>query len=151
VIICDEPTTALDVTIQGQILYEMQKLCRESGTALIWITHDLSVVAGLADNVCVMYAGKVIESGSVKEVLEHPMHPYTQGLIASAPSRNPRGRLLHQIPGSTPSLLKLPSGCAFRERCDRASAICATEPLVTTNAGRMFRCFHPSGAIGATQ
>ena len=151
VIICDEPTTALDVTIQGQILYEMQKLCRESGTALIWITHDLSVVAGLADNVCVMYAGKIIESGSVNEVLERPMHPYTQGLIASAPSRNPRGQLLHQIPGSTPSLLNLPSGCAFRERCSRASATCATEPLETARNGRMFRCFHPSAAIGATQ
>ncbi len=147
VIICDEPTTALDVTIQGQILYEMQKLCRESGTALIWITHDLSVVAGLADNVCVMYAGKVIESGSVKEVLEHPMHPYTQGLISSAPSCNPRGQLLYQIPGATPSLLNLPNGCAFRERCSRASATCVNEPFDVTRDGRMFRCFHPSAAI----
>jgi peptide/nickel transport system ATP-binding protein len=149
-IICDEPTTALDVTIQGQILYEMQKLCRESGTALIWITHDLSVVAGLADSVCVMYAGKVIESGSVKEVLEQPLHPYTRGLIASAPSRNPRGQMLHQIPGSTPSLLRLPNGCAFRERCGMASAACVNEPLATSRNGRMFRCFHPSDATGAT-
>ncbi|HEX7651013.1 MAG TPA: oligopeptide/dipeptide ABC transporter ATP-binding protein, partial [Noviherbaspirillum sp.] len=151
VIICDEPTTALDVTIQGQILYEMQKLCRESGTALIWITHDLSVVAGLADNVCVMYAGKIIESGSVAEVLENPMHPYTMGLMASAPSKNPRGQLLYQIPGSTPSLLNLPSGCAFRERCNRASSTCKNEPLAETHDGRMFRCFHPTGTIGAPQ
>jgi peptide/nickel transport system ATP-binding protein len=151
VIICDEPTTALDVTIQGQILYEMQKLCRESGTALIWITHDLSVVAGLADNVCVMYAGKIIESGSVKDVLEHPYHPYTQGLIASAPSHNPRGGLLYQIPGSTPSLLNLPTGCAFRERCSKASAVCKNEPVCDIRNGRMFRCFHPFDALGATQ
>ena len=147
-IICDEPTTALDVTIQAQILYEMQKLCRDSGTALIWITHDLSVVAGLADSVCVMYAGKVIESGSVKDVLEKPLHPYTQGLIASAPSRNPRGRPLKQIPGSTPSLLNLPSGCAFRERCAYANADCINDPVQTTVDGRTFRCYHPIEEVG---
>ena len=117
VIICDEPTTALDVTIQGQILYEMQKLCRESNTALIWITHDLAVIAGLADTVSVMYAGRIVESGAAERVLEQPRHPYTHGLIASAPSRNERGRPLRQIPGATPSLLNLPSGCAFRSRC----------------------------------
>src|SRR5918998_2727786 len=85
-IIADEPTTALDVTIQGQILFEVQKLCRERDTALIWITHDLAIVAGLADTVCVMYAGKIVESGTVHQVLEQPRHPYTYGLIASAPS-----------------------------------------------------------------
>ncbi|MBL8332546.1 MAG: ABC transporter ATP-binding protein, partial [Rubrivivax sp.] len=87
-IIADEPTTALDVTIQGQILYEMQRLCRESGTALIWISHDLSVVAGLADQVAVMYAGRIVEQGPTAELIERPRHPYTQGLIASVPSRN---------------------------------------------------------------
>ena len=157
-IICDEPTTALDVTIQGQILYEMQKLCRESGTALIWITHDLSVVAGLADTVCVMYAGKIVESGSVLQVLEQPLHPYTHGLIDSAPSRNPRGQPLRQIPGMTPSLLSLPSGCAFRERCSRATERCKTPPPLevgstaapasnaeadATAALHALRCFHP--------
>jgi peptide/nickel transport system ATP-binding protein len=142
-IICDEPTTALDVTIQGQILYEMQKLCRESGTALIWITHDLSVVAGLADTVCVMYAGKIVESGTVQQVLDQPRHPYTHGLIASAPSRNPRGQPLRQIRGMTPSLLNLPSGCAFRERCDSASAACAVQPALQAFDGRALRCFHP--------
>jgi peptide/nickel transport system ATP-binding protein len=149
-IICDEPTTALDVTIQAQILYEMQKLCRECGTALIWITHDLSVVAGLADKVCVMYAGRIIESGSVKDVLDHPMHPYTSGLIASAPSRNARGARLRQIPGATPSLLNLPSGCAFRERCSRATADCVHEPLLQATNGRQFRCFHPVQEIEAS-
>ncbi|MFZ6654685.1 ABC transporter ATP-binding protein [Undibacterium sp. TJN19] len=142
-IICDEPTTALDVTIQGQILYEMQKLCRESGTALIWITHDLSVVAGLADTVSVMYAGKIVESGSVRQVLEQPLHPYTHGLIASSPSRNQHGQSLRQIPGATPSLLNLPQGCAFRNRCERASAACEQTPGIQVLNGRSLRCFHP--------
>ena len=118
-IIADEPTTALDVTIQAQILYEVQKLCRETGTALIWITHDLSVVAGLADRVCVMYAGRIVEEGGIDAVLDTPLHPYTKGLIGSVPSRNRRGVPLSQIPGMTPSLLNLPEGCAFRERCPR--------------------------------
>jgi peptide/nickel transport system ATP-binding protein len=142
-IICDEPTTALDVTIQAQILYEMQKLCRESGTALIWITHDLSVVAGLADTVSVMYAGRIVESGSVAQVLEQPCHPYTQGLIASAPSRNPRGRPLQQIPGMTPALLNLGPGCAFRARCGLASAACADTLPLHTSVARTLRCVHP--------
>jgi len=142
-IICDEPTTALDVTIQGQILYEMQKLCRESGTALIWITHDLSVIAGLADAVCVMYAGKIVESGSVQDVLEKPQHPYTYGLIASSPSRNLPGQPLRQIAGMTPSLLNLPSGCAFRTRCERATAVCENTPPLTNEGARTLRCFHP--------
>ena len=144
VIIADEPTTALDVTIQGQILFEMQKLCRETGAALIWITHDLSVIAGLADEVCVMYAGRVVESGTVTEVIERPLHPYTRGLIDSVPSRNERGRPLRQIPGMTPSLLELAPGCPFRERCSHASAACAESPAVTEPApGRCLRCFHP--------
>lgn len=142
-IICDEPTTALDVTIQGQILYEMQKLCRESGTALIWITHDLSVIAGLADAVCVMYAGKIVESGTVQEVLGQPQHPYTFGLIASSPSRNLPGQPLRQIAGMTPSLLNLPSGCAFRTRCERATAVCENTPPLSIDGGRTLRCFHP--------
>ena len=143
VIICDEPTTALDVTIQSQILYEMQKLCRESNTALIWITHDLSVIAGLADTVSVMYAGRIVESGTVEQVLAHPRHPYTDGLIASAPSRNERGRPLRQIPGATPSLLNLPSGCAFRSRCSRATDICTQTPELREVDQRALRCFHP--------
>ena len=143
-IIADEPTTALDVTIQGQILFEMQKLARESGTALIWITHDLSVIAGLADEICVMYAGRIVEHGSVDQVLDAPLHPYTYGLIASAPSRNRRGEPLRQIPGMTPSLLDLAPGCAFRERCARADNACAQDPALSSPvAGRQVRCFHP--------
>ena len=144
-IICDEPTTALDVTIQGQILYEMQKLCAETGAALIWITHDLSVIAGLADTVAVMYAGKIVESGTAQQVLGQPRHPYSHALIASAPSRNPRGQPLQQIPGMTPSLIHLPSGCPFRERCERATADCREVPPLQTGDGRTLRCFHPVG------
>ncbi len=142
-IIADEPTTALDVTIQAQILAEAQKLCRESGTALLWITHDLAVVAGLADEVCVMYAGRIVERGTVDEVLDAPMHPYTRGLLESVPSRNRRGVPLAQIPGMTPSLIDLPPGCAFRERCSRATETCRTDPPLYSLGGRHVRCFHP--------
>ena len=146
-IICDEPTTALDVTIQGQILFEMQKICKEQNTALIWITHDLSVVAGLADTLSVMYAGSVVESGTVAQVLERPLHPYTAGLIASAPSRNAHGKMLAQIPGMTPSLINLPVGCAFYSRCQHASATCNSPPVLSQlredGGTRSYRCFHP--------
>ena len=146
-IIADEPTTALDVTIQGQILYEMQKLTRETGAAMIWITHDLSVVAGLADRVCVMYAGRIVEQGTTFDVLTHPRHPYTQGLLDSVPSRSPRGSRLKQIPGMTPSMLDLPTGCAFRERCNQATDKCAEPPEMTAIGDRAsrqsVRCHHP--------
>jgi peptide/nickel transport system ATP-binding protein len=127
----------------------MQKLCKESGTALIWITHDLSVIAGLADTVSVMYAGRIVESGTVEQVLGRPRHPYTHGLIASAPSRNPRGQPLHQIPGSTPSLLNLPAGCAFRNRCPFATAICEQTPPPGMVDARILRCFHPMQDVAA--
>jgi peptide/nickel transport system ATP-binding protein len=143
-IVADEPTTALDVTIQGQILAEVQKLALTTGTSLIWITHDLSVVAGLADEVAVMYAGRIVEHGAVSEVLDVPLHPYTYGLIGSVPSRNKRGEPLRQIPGMTPSLLNLPPGCAFRTRCPRAAEACMVEPQIRELApGRDVRCFHP--------
>ena len=143
-IIADEPTTALDVTIQGQILFEMQKLCRETGTALIWITHDLAVVAGLADAICVMYAGRIVEKGAIDDVLDRPVHPYTLGLLGSVPSRNNRRQRLAQIPGMAPSLLNLPAGCAFQARCPRADAACRAEPEITRPVkGREIRCFHP--------
>jgi peptide/nickel transport system ATP-binding protein len=148
VIIADEPTTALDVTIQGQILYEMQALVRESGTALVWITHDLSVVAGLADRVCVMYAGRIVEAGPVDAVLDAPRHPYTRGLIDSVPAMNPRGRPLAQIPGNAPSPVDLPPGCAFRARCTRANERCGEMPPLAPPAdegavSRTVRCWNP--------
>ncbi|MBU8538621.1 ABC transporter ATP-binding protein [Falsiroseomonas tokyonensis] len=143
-IVADEPTTALDVTIQGQILAEVQKLCATTGTAMLWITHDLSVVAGLADDIAVMYAGRVVEFGDVGEVLDKPLHPYTHGLIGSVPSRNKRGEPLRQIPGMTPSLLNLPEGCSFRARCPRAAADCIVMPeLHPWLPQRLARCHHP--------
>ncbi|WP_399681905.1 ABC transporter ATP-binding protein [Xenophilus sp.] len=150
-IIADEPTTALDVTIQAQILYEVQKLCRDTGTAMIWISHDLAVVSALATRIAVMYAGRVVESGPAADVIRHPAHPYTRGLIDSIPSRETHGQLLRQIPGMTPSLLHLPPGCAFHPRCGRADARCREAPGVTS-AGpadaapadvRRLRCWHP--------
>ncbi len=143
-IIADEPTTALDVTIQAQILFEAQMLCRETGSAMIWITHDLTVVAGLADRICVMYAGRDVEQGGIDAVLDTPLHPYTEGLIGSVPSRNNRGQRLAQIPGMTPSLLNLVPGCAFRERCTYAQDQCIEVPPLELRTGeRSIRCFHP--------
>ncbi|MBT8454830.1 MAG: ABC transporter ATP-binding protein [Rhodobacteraceae bacterium] len=143
-IIADEPTTALDVTIQAQILFEVQKLVAENNTAMIWVTHDLAVVAGLADRVAVMYAGRIVEMAGTDEVVDQPLHPYTAGLIGSAPSRNARGSKLTQIRGMAPLPMNLPTGCAFRPRCDHASAACNVAPGPTTpQADHLVRCHHP--------
>jgi peptide/nickel transport system ATP-binding protein len=143
-LIADEPTTALDVTIQSQILAEVQTLCAESGTALIWITHDLAVVAGLADRIAVMYAGRIVEEGPVDDVLARPLHPYTRGLIGSLPARGQRGAPLIQIPGSPPSPARLPPGCAFAPRCARADAACNAPPaMVEHRTSHATRCWHP--------
>jgi len=154
-IIADEPTTALDVTIQSQILFEAQNLCRDTGTALIWITHDLSVIAGLADKVCVMYAGRIVEAGRTSDIIDSPMHPYTHGLIGSVPGRSAHGKRLNQIPGMMPSLLNLPEGCAFRTRCRFADDVCEAEPEITSinsaaESSRSLRCFHPSSVSNLT-
>jgi peptide/nickel transport system ATP-binding protein len=144
-IVADEPTTALDVTIQGQILFEAQRLCRDSGTAMIWVTHDLAVVAGLADRIAVMYAGRIVELGRTADVIERPMHPYTKGLIGSVPSQNTRGHRLAQIPGMTPSLLKLPTGCAFKARCPIAADRCNEMPAPEEHRpGHWARCWRAS-------
>jgi peptide/nickel transport system ATP-binding protein len=144
-IIADEPTTALDATIQGQILYEMQKLTREVGAALLWITHDLSVIAGLADRVCVMYAGRIVEQGATADVLGLPRHPYTRGLLDSVPSLAAPREKLRQIQGMMPPLTELPSGCAFRPRCVYATAECTETPETRPYGavGQSIRCFHP--------
>ena len=144
-IVADEPTTALDVTIQSQILAEMQDLCTETGTALIWITHDLTVVAGLAQQVAVMYAGRVVEYGTVDDVLDRHAHPYTEGLIGSLPAAATPGQPLRQIPGSTPSLGRLPPGCAFAPRCSYTSEDCRqSAPAITIQPnGSLVRCHHP--------
>ena len=145
VIVADEPTTALDVSIQAQILSQMRDLARETGTAMIWISHDLAVVSSLASKLAVMYAGRIVEQGPTAMLLRHPRHPYTAGLIASLPAMAKPGTPLTQIPGTTPSLLSLPPGCPFAPRCDRADDLCKTRPPLTTQGKRGWRCFHPVG------
>jgi peptide/nickel transport system ATP-binding protein len=142
-IVCDEPTTALDVSIQAQILAEMKTLARDSGTALIWISHDLATVSSMASRILVMYAGRLIEDGPTATVLRDPRHPYTRGLMASLPANAEPGRPLQQIPGSTPSLAALPPGCAFAPRCPVADDACAVPPAVTRDGSRGWRCHHP--------
>lgn len=142
-IIADEPTTALDVTVQGQILYEMQQLVSQSGTALIWITHDLAVVAGLADKIAVMYAGRIVEQGPADDVLSDPTHPYTRGLLDSVPATTTPGQRLRQIPGSTPSILQLGAGCAFEARCTRVTSACSLMPDMVELGSRSTRCWNP--------
>ncbi|WP_460275688.1 ABC transporter ATP-binding protein [Celeribacter sp. ULVN23_4] len=146
-IVADEPTTALDVSIQSQIIYELQTLCRDTGTAMIWVTHDLAVVAGMADRLAVMYAGRIVEEGTTAEVIQQPRHPYTRGLMGSVPMHETRGQRLARIPGSTPSLLNLPEGCSFRERCAFASPSCQRMPELTQyEQAQSIRCWHPQGA-----
>jgi peptide/nickel transport system ATP-binding protein len=145
-IVCDEPTTALDVSIQAQILTEMRALVRDLGTALIWISHDLATVSSLASRILVMYAGRIIEEGPTAAVLRNPHHPYSRGLLESLPSRAEPGRDLTQIPGSTPSLLRLAEGCAFRPRCREATEMCRTMPALERHGVRAWRCHHPLAA-----
>ncbi|WP_311200398.1 ABC transporter ATP-binding protein [Jannaschia sp. W003] len=128
VLIADEPTTALDVTIQAQILDLIRDLQRETGTGTVLITHDLGVVAEIADSVAVMYGGQVVERGPVAKVLEDPQHPYTIGLIESVPRLGGAGGRLSTIPGSVPSLDAMPEGCRFRSRCAFAAPVCAERP-----------------------
>jgi len=143
-IIADEPTTALDVTIQSQILFEVQKLARETGTAVLWITHDLAVVAELADRVAVMYAGRVVEIGPVDEVLDAPRHPYTLGLLNSSAANVAPGERLNQIDGVAPRIDARPSGCPFRPRCPRVQPVCAErDPEAVGEGARSFRCHNP--------
>jgi peptide/nickel transport system ATP-binding protein len=142
-IIADEPTTALDVTIQSQIISVVQNLVRENGMGLIWVTHDLSVVSRLADTVAVMYASQIMEYGPTDEVIYGSKHPYTAGLIGSLPSENRHGKRLQQIPGSTPSAFALPAGCLFQPRCARRSEICLNRPNLDGTEEHIFRCHHP--------
>ena len=145
VIIADEPTTALDVSIQAQILYEIRALARDSGTALLWISHDLATVSSLAERLLVMYAGRIVEEGPTARVLREPRHPYTQGLLNSMPATAEPGRELSQVRGSTPSLLDLPPGCPFAPRCDYAAEACAMPPPWASNGLRGHRCHFPLG------
>ena len=142
-IIADEPTTALDVTIQAQILELIKQIQRETGTALLLITHDLAVVAETVEHVAVMYAGKIVETGTVDEVLLRPKHPYTEGLLTSIPSHVPRGQRLNVIRGTVPNPFRMPQGCRFEPRCPYAFEPCkAFEPdLLEIGAGCEVACW----------
>ena len=142
-LIADEPTTALDVTIQAQILELIGELRQRLGMAVLLITHDLGVVAERADEVVVMYAGKIVESAKPEVIFAHPKHPYTVGLLHSMPGRRGAGKRLEAIPGMVPSPLNWPTGCRFRDRCARADARCAEAqpPLVEIGAQHRVACF----------
>ncbi|HUD80396.1 MAG TPA: ABC transporter ATP-binding protein [Streptosporangiaceae bacterium] len=143
-ILCDEPTTALDVTIQDQILRLLHRLCRESGTSLVFVTHDLPVVAQICQQLAVMYAGQIVEQGTVQEVLTRPCHPYTLGLVRSAPDVDHPRASLEAIPGSPPSLISPPDGCRFHPRCKFAEEDCTVTPppLRLIDAGHSTACLH---------
>jgi oligopeptide/dipeptide ABC transporter ATP-binding protein len=135
-LIADEPTTALDVTVQAQILDLMRHLRREYGMAILFITHDLGVVAEIADRVSVMYAGQIVETGSVRDVLQRPRHPYTRALMAALPRIDRRGGKLAAIPGLVPDLRNIPAGCRYHPRCAEARAgSCDTEVPAFEEAG----------------
>jgi oligopeptide/dipeptide ABC transporter ATP-binding protein len=153
IILCDEPTTALDVTIQDQILRLLAKLCRESGVSLVFVTHDLPVVAQVCQQLAVMYGGKLVESGPVRDLLHEPCHPYTLGLVRSAPDFDDVRESLVPIPGSPPSLIWPPDGCRFHPRCKFAEQDCqVTEPpLKLLAGGRATACLHHERCIEAVE
>lgn len=140
-IIADEPTTALDVTIQAQILRLLREINEAEKTAIMFITHDLGIVAKLAHRVAVMYAGEIVELGTVAEIFESPRHPYTRALLASVHSAG-RGEKLHAIPGAPPTLTALPAGCAFAPRCEFKTAGCERAVPMQSEGERAWRCVH---------
>ena len=143
-LIADEPTTALDVTVQAQIMTLLNELKREFNTAIIMITHDLGVVAGICDQVMVMYAGRTMEYGSAEQIFYHPTHPYSIGLMDAIPRLDGNEEHLVTIPGNPPNLLHLPKGCPFSPRCQFATEQCQTAPKLTTfNHGQLRNCWLP--------
>lgn len=148
-LIADEPTTALDVTIQAQILELMKKLQKQYDTSLLMITHNLGIISELCKNVAVMYAGAIIEYGSVKEVFTNPMHPYTKGLLGAIPTLDDQKERLVAIPGEVANPYHLPKGCSFNPRCECKNADCAEEipPMIKINESHYVSCFH-CGEVG---
>ena len=142
-LIADEPTTALDVSIQAQILSLIKDLQKDFGSSIMLISHDLGVIATMAQKVAVMYAGSIIEYGSVRQIFEHPLHPYTQGLLGAIPRLDQAQEYLEVIPGALPNLLHLPEGCKFRARCSRATERCARErpTAVEAEEGHEVACY----------
>ena len=147
VLIADEPTTALDVTIQAQILELMMQLRDKSDMAIILITHDMGVVAETADEIMVMYTGRVLEYGTAAQIFRDPLHPYTQGLLASIPRVDQKVETLHVTKGMVPNLFELPKGCKFADRCPHAASRCfEAEPELSSTDGHLVRCFlHEKG------
>jgi len=149
-LIADEPTTALDVTIQRQILELIEEIQARTGTALLLITHDLGVVAETVEQVAVMYGGRIVESGTVEEVLLHPRHPYTRGLLHSIPSRGTKGQPLAVIKGVVPNPFRMPPGCKFQPRCPYAFERCGEEPdLIEIRGSRASRCWLEDSAYAS--
>ncbi len=147
-IIADEPTTALDVTIQAEIMELLMELCESDGMGLILITHDLAVVSQVTQNIAVMYAGRVVETGPTAQVIAEPQHPYTQGLIAALPQSSGHGERLNQIPGMMPTLKDIPKGCAFNPRCPHVMDVCKGQVpgLRPGKNGNLAACFlYPEG------
>jgi peptide/nickel transport system ATP-binding protein len=142
-VIADEPTTALDVSIQAQVIALLKRLCREHGTAIMLVTHDMGVIAETADRVAVMYAGRIAEIGPVREVVKHARHPYTDGLMGSIPSLSHKVERLTQIEGSMPRLTDIPRGCAFNPRCPKVFDRCRTErpDLMKTDGPNLAACW----------
>ena len=143
-LLADEPTTALDATVQIQILLLLRELQKETGMSVIFVTHDIGAAVEVADRIAVMYAGRIVEMGDVAQVVRQPMHPYTQGLLASTVKAEDRGKPLMAVPGSPPDLSNLPQGCSFAARCSQASAQCVTQVPVTVQQGSSaLACWHP--------
>ncbi|MGG8168714.1 ABC transporter ATP-binding protein [Klebsiella aerogenes] len=145
-LIADEPTTALDVTVQRQVLRLLKQKAQATGTAVLFISHDMAVVSQVCDRLYVMYAGAVIESGNTGEVLQQPQHPYSIGLLNSAPDKGEPRTPLRSIPGTVPNLARLPAGCAFRERCFAAGEACGITPTLQAHdsaADRQAACWYP--------
>ncbi|MGF1757362.1 ABC transporter ATP-binding protein [Photobacterium sagamiensis] len=146
-LIADEPTTALDVTVQAQIMEMLNDLKKDFNTSIIMITHDLGVVAGSCDKVLVMYAGRTMEYGKINEIFYTPSHPYTEGLLRAIPRLDTEGEELPTIPGNPPNMLRLPVGCPYQERCHRVSSRCTQEApdLKAFTEGRLRACFSDVG------
>ncbi len=150
VLLADEPTTALDVTVQIQILLLLRQLQAELGMAIVFVTHDVGAAAEISDRIAVMYAGRFIESGTTREIMRNPQHPYTQGLLSSTVHGGMRGTKLETISGSPPNLAFLPPGCAFAPRCRYAVDACRAEiPVVTSETGAMVRCVRAVETVAA--
>jgi oligopeptide/dipeptide ABC transporter ATP-binding protein len=141
-LLADEPTTALDVTIQAQILNLMKQINQERGTAIILVTHDLGLASEFCDRIAVMYAGRIVEQGTVDEIVEKPRHPYTQGLLNCRPRIGERDQTIRPISGNVPSLANLPNNCAFSSRCSFVKDVCEAGPIpmFETEPGHLNRC-----------